>query len=146
MISEFRNEYYFLSNFFPQEIIFEGIKFQNNEAAFQSCKLADINERRIFENLDPSAAKNLGRKVHLRPDWELVKDEYMYQICRTKFAIPQMRDLLIATEGHMLTEGNWWHDNYWGACYCEKCKNKLHQNTLGEILMRVRNNLISNIQ
>ena len=36
MIDSFVREYEFLSNFYPAEVIYQGIKYKNNEAAFQA--------------------------------------------------------------------------------------------------------------
>lgn len=37
-ISEFRGEYYFLSNFYSAPVTYNGMCFENNEAAFQAAK------------------------------------------------------------------------------------------------------------
>ena len=37
-INAFRNEYYFLSNFYEIPVTYQGITYQNNEAAFQAQK------------------------------------------------------------------------------------------------------------
>jgi len=34
-----------------------------------------------------------------------------------------------------------WHDNYWGNCYCFKCKDIKGVNKLGEPLMDIRSRL-----
>ena len=70
MIKEFRGEYYFLSNFYNAPVTWDGITYKNNEAAFQSAKLIDREDRLQFSSLDPSSAKRLDRRVPLRPDWE----------------------------------------------------------------------------
>ena len=41
MINEFRGKYYFLSNFYNTPVTWDGITYQNNEAAFQSAKIID---------------------------------------------------------------------------------------------------------
>ena len=67
MISEFREEYYFLSNFFINAPVkYDGISYLNNEAAFQAQKTKTREERYAFSSLDPSAAKRRGRHVDLR--------------------------------------------------------------------------------
>ena len=38
IISEFRGEYYFLSNFYLAPVTYNGMRFENNEAAFQAAK------------------------------------------------------------------------------------------------------------
>ena len=135
-IDSFRGKYFFLSNFYPVEVDFDGFTFQNNEAAFQAMKTLDRGKRAEFTRLDPSSAKRKGRQVRLRKDWEEVKDQLMYEICLSKFN--QNEDLkrkLLQTKGIELIEGNDWGDTYWGVCRGRG------QNKLGKILMRVREEL-----
>ena len=83
-----------------------------------------------------------GRHIELRGDWEQVKDNIMYEIVKDKFTRnSNLKSLLLKTNSSILIEGNWWHDNYWGDCYCEKCQNKEGKNTLGLILMRIRDEI-----
>ena len=72
-ISEFRGEYYFLSNFYSAPVTYNGMCFENNEAAFQAAKCPERMTE--FCRLNPSEAKRLGRRVKLRGDWEAVKDK-----------------------------------------------------------------------
>ena len=138
-INSFSNEYQFLSNFYSAEVVHEGITYKNSEAAFQAAKTKDFRIRREFSELNPSQAKLKGRYIELRSDWEEVKDDIMYQIVKDKFTRnSNLKSLLLKTNSSILIEGNWWHDNYWGDCNCEKCKDKEGKNTLGLILMRVR--------
>ena len=39
MISAFRGKYYFLSNFYAAPVVWDGVSYKNNEAAFQSAKV-----------------------------------------------------------------------------------------------------------
>lgn len=133
-ITEFRGEYYFLSNFYSAPVVFEGVRYENNEAAFQAAKCS--SRKHEFCGLNPSEAKCLGRQVKLRPDWEQVKDDIMYRICKEKFT--QNRDLrakLIDTKDAKLVEGNNWNDRIWGVC------GGIGENRLGKILMRVRDEI-----
>lgn len=135
-ISEFRGKYYFLSNFYPAPIVYRGIHYENNEAAFQSMKTLNPNTRRDFCLLDPSSAKRKGRYVILRKDWEEVKDTYMYEICLAKFTQnTRLKKLLLETEEAELIEGNDWNDQYWGVC------RGIGENVLGKILMKIRSEL-----
>ena len=87
-------------------------------------------------NIKPLTAKRRGKKVPLRPDWEEVKDDLMYQVCKAKFTQhPDLQEMLLATGNQELQEGNTWGDTYWGVC-----KGK-GQNKLGKILMRIREEL-----
>lgn len=136
MINEFRGKYYFLSNFYIAPVIWEDVRYTNNESAFQSAKLTSRIERQDFSELDPGAAKRKGRRVKLRHDWEQIKDQIMYEVCFAKFS--QNEDLkmkLLATGDQYLEEGNTWGDKIWGTV------NGKGQNNLGKILMRVREEL-----
>ena len=63
----------------------------------------------------------------------------MYDIVKAKFSQNEnLRQMLLDTNNEELIEGNWWHDNCWGDCSCERCKDIKGQNNLGKILMRVR--------
>ena len=63
----------------------------------------------------------------------------MYTVISFKFIQnPALLKSLLDTKKHPLIEYNWWHDNYWGHCICNKCKNKEHKNTLGKLLMEFR--------
>ena len=133
-ISEFKGDYFFLSNFFCAPISYSGLTFTNNEAAFQSAKCPERMAE--FCNLNPSEAKKLGRQVPLRPDWEDIKDKVMYDVCFAKFAQnPYLAECLRYTGSAELIEGNTWGDRVWGVC------NGIGENRLGKILMQIRKEL-----
>lgn len=95
-------------------------------------------EKVEFTQLRPSAAKKLGRRVQLRPDWEDVKVGIMEEIVRAKFTQNEvLKWRLIATGEAYLEEGNTWHDTCWGV----DSKTGEGQNHLGRILMKVREEL-----
>ena len=133
MIDQFRGGTYYLSNFFSAPVLYDGIQYQNNEAAFQAQKCINYEDRRVFSELPPNRAKAKGRKVKLRKDWEDVKDQIMYEVCLAKFVQnPGLRNKLIATGNEQLVEGNTWNDTYWGVC---RGRGK---NMLGKTLMKIR--------
>ncbi len=127
----FKGDYFFLSNFYVAPVVYQGIRFENNEAAFQAAKCPE--RMRDFCGLNPQAAKRLGRRVELRPDWEAIKYDVMYQVCKAKFTQnPDLLDKLLSTGDAELVEGNTWGDRVWGVC------NGVGENNLGKILMRLR--------
>lgn len=141
-ITFFKGEYYFLSNFYPQSIEFEGLTFGSVEAAFQAAKTLDNEERKQFVGLQPGEAKHLGRRITLRDDWENVKFDIMRELVYKKFSQnSKLKAKLLETGDAELIEGNTWHDNIWGSCSCAKCFKKDGENHLGKILMEVRGRL-----
>lgn len=144
-IKYFFKGYNWLSNFYPCKIVDEfGFEYPSVENYYQASKVINIEERLEFKDISPSAAKDLGQKVALRSDWEEVKDEIMMNGLIQKFNNQELREKLINTYPVNITEGNKWHDNYWGICYCENCKEKgiIGQNKLGKMLMRLREDII----
>ena len=136
MIDKFEGEYAFLSNFYDCPVKYRGNMFKNSEAAFQAQKCSNPVLVKKFCAISASEAKKMGKKVDLRPDWELKKDEIMYEIVLAKFTQNlTLKYKLLATGDEILVEGNWWGDRYWG-----KCKG-VGLNRLGEILMKVREEL-----
>jgi len=110
------------------------------EHAFQASK------RPVFDNTyrervacaaTPAMAKALGRSCQsLRPDWEGVKDQIMFDLVMIKFSRDKkLGGLLRQTSNATLVEGNNWGDTYWGVC------NGVGKNMLGQILMTVRSEL-----
>jgi ribA/ribD-fused uncharacterized protein len=137
-IDSFRGKYYFLSNFFPAEVTYNGLTYQNNEAAFQAQKTYSKEERIEFTTLEPRDAKRRGRRVRLRRDWEQVKDRIMEEIVRAKFSQnEELKEQLLATGDAQLVEGNRWNDRYWGV----DIWSGVGENHLGKILMKVRSEL-----
>lgn len=136
-ITQFRGNYYFLSNFYERSLIYEGVRYNNSEAAFQAQKTLDPAIRKKFVSLNAGAARRYGRSVELRPDWEQVKDTIMYKIVLEKFLQnPDLRRDLVHTGNATLIETtDGWNDCYWGVANGEG------QNKLGKILMRVRNEI-----
>lgn len=60
------------------------MKFNNAEVAFHSYK--NKKGAKEFCSLAPNKAKQLGRQVKLRSDWDLIKDDIMHQIVLAKFS------------------------------------------------------------
>lgn len=133
-IVAFRDEYYFLSNFYASPIIYEGLLYPTVEHAFQAAKSHDENFRYklAYRTETPNLAKRHGREVKLRKDWGKVRVEIMTLLVKKKFRIPTLRKALLATGDATLVEGNTWGDDFWGVC-----KGK-GLNKLGLILMAER--------
>lgn len=140
MISEFKNNYFFLSNFYTSNVEIGGIVYKNAEAAFQAHKTLDIEQRKKFANISsPSSAKYMGRRIDLREDWNNIRDRIMYDVVYAKFNQNEyLKEKLINTGYQYLEEGNTWGDTYWGVY------KGTGQNKLGLILQLIRDELRNN--
>jgi len=143
VVPQFLGRYRFMSNFYkPAQVVIEGMTFPTSEHAFQALKSDNRNTRKLIRDL-PTAkqAKIAGRGIKLRPNWEQIKKQVMYDVVLKKFTgNPYLLDKLLKSEGLELQEGNWWHDGFWGMCSCGDCPTG--QNWLGKILMKIRNEVI----
>lgn len=142
MIDCFDGEFAFLSNFYEHPIQYNGIVYPTNEHFFQAMKSLKEDERKMIAAAPtPGKAKRLGRAITLRADWETVKYDVMLMGLRLKFCDKELREKLRKTGDEMLIEGNYWHDNTWGDCSCERCCTIRGRNELGRLLMQVRNEI-----
>ena len=133
MISEFKGEFRFLSNFWPAKVDYEGLEFGNVETAYQASKF-EPRFRARFVKMSPTEAKKAGKGMG-NDEWESRKLEIMELLIRKKFSIPELSALLKSTGNEELVEGNWWGDQYWGMC------RGVGENRLGKILMKIRGEL-----
>ncbi len=134
----FRDEYFFLSNFYPCEITVWGIAFPTSEHLYVASKTTDTDLRREISKLTtPGKAKRFGHGIELRPDWEKDKILIMEDILHCKFIEqhPALGIRLNEIPGEII-EHNLWHDNFWGVCECGECADG--QNILGSLLMKLR--------
>ena len=137
-IDEFKKEYWFLSNYSPS--LFkddDGLEYPTVEHYFQSKKTKDLFEQtQIRLAPSPGEAKRLGRRCHLRTDWNDIKEDIMRQGVHYKFTQnPNLAKRLLATGDAELIEGNTWNDREWGVC------DGIGANKLGKILMEEREKL-----
>lgn len=133
-INSFTDEYRFLSNFYMTPVVYDGSFYPSSEHAYQAAKTLDLVQREQVQNVSTAGqSKRLGRKVTMRPDWDKVKLEIMFQIVLNKFINnDKIRKELLNTGYSILEEGNTRGDTYWGVCNGEG------KNFLGQILMEVR--------
>lgn len=140
-IDKFDEDFAFLSNFYPSPIKDGDLTYPTVEHYFQAMKTTDKYGRRLVAVAStPGKAKRIGRNLRLRRDWEDIKYDVMKEAIHMKFQDVELRKKLKATGDAYLEEGNTWHDNIWGNCHCEKCKDIQGTNWLGTILMEERKN------
>ncbi len=134
---------FYMSNFrafpFGWEDLGVVYTWRSVEHYYQAAKaLRHEDMQRIAGLAKAGETKREGRKVELRPDWEEVKLWVMRTALEHKFAVgtPEA-ELLIASAGQELIEGNNWKDRFWGV-------DGYGQNWLGHLLMARRDWLICN--
>lgn len=132
-INCFKDDYYFLSNFYHAPVTYDGITYRSSEGAYQAQKTKTKEERYAFSNLNSPNAKRLGQEIDIRQDWDKVRIYHMTAIVRLKFMQnPELAQMLLDTGYATLIEGNTWGDHFWGQVDGEG------ENHLGLILMQVR--------
>lgn len=136
MITEFTGKYRFLSNFAPSVSVRDGFYYPSVEHAYQAAKASEEEGRRAIQQcVTAGKAKQLGRKIAIRADWEQIKLRVMLELLRDKFKNQRLRGLLLETGDQELVESNWWGDKFWGKCAGEG------ENHLGRLLMQVRDEI-----
>jgi ribA/ribD-fused uncharacterized protein len=139
LISEFRGEYAFLSNFYNSAFEYDGFEFTTVEHAYQAYKTEDkkmFNLIRLAKTANE--AKRMGKRVRLRDDWELIKVGLMENLIWNKFKDKKLRKKLLNTGAAVIQEGNTWGDTFWGVYQ------GTGENVLGKIIMQVRDKLRTN--
>ncbi|USM11550.1 swarming motility protein [Citromicrobium phage vB_CbaS-RXM] len=142
LIYGFQGRYRFLSNFHPvrRGVYLDGFRYPTVEHAYQAAKtLCPVERAEICHAKTPGEAKRLGREVTIRENWAVHRLCSMEGLLRQKFA-PRtyLAGQLKNTGTKKIVEGNTWGDTFWG-----RCNGKGH-NHLGELLMEIRQDLITN--
>jgi ribA/ribD-fused uncharacterized protein len=146
VIAEFKGEYRFLSNFYMAPVTVGLITYPSAEHAFQAGKASRPAEAQAIAHLRTAAeAKRAGRALARPANWEQVRKQRMLKVVLAKFSQDAgLGSRLIATGAEVLTEGNGWHDDFWGVCrspgpHPAECAGAGQgSNYLGQILMAVR--------
>jgi ribA/ribD-fused uncharacterized protein len=134
-----RDPYGAFSNFAPYPITLKRLLWPTSEHFFQAQKFAGTpHEEELRLVRSPMVAARMGRSRArpLRPDWDAVKDPIMYEAVHAKFTQhPELGALLLGTGEARIVEHTR-RDRYWGDG-----GDGSGQNKLGQILMRVRDEL-----
>ncbi|NES86067.1 MAG: NADAR family protein [Moorea sp. SIO2B7] len=131
--------YGYFSNFSPHPIHCLGLDWPTVEHYYQAQKFVGTKDQGIIPVIrqasTPEEAAALGRDRNrrVRPDWEQVKKQVMWEGVLTKFLThSDIQAILLATGDQIIVEDSP-IDYYWG---CGRDGTGL--NELGKILMRVR--------
>lgn len=134
-IDSFKGEYDFLSNRFSYRFVWQGLKYDNAEAAFQSSRCANERERKAFCDCSADKAALKGREVVPPADWENERLNIMESVLTAKFEQnPMLMKRLVETGSKLLINGNSKRETYWGVnLYTWEGENQL-----GKLLTKIR--------
>lgn len=140
MIDNFNGNFEFLTNYSPHGFFDENENWwKTNEHYYQAHKTYDpFQFEKIMEASTPGRAKKLGQICLIKSDWNELKVIVMTRGLWFKFQDKELKEKLLSTMEYILVEGNVWHDNTWGNCYCKKCDKIEGKNLLGICLMNMR--------
>ena len=141
------------SNHFQSNFRIEGIEFNCCEQFYMYSKALHFNDKQQADNIlkatDPVIQKRLGSKIaRFKKDvWNKRSQSVMETGLFAKFKKnPSLKDILLSTDEKILIEANK-YDRYW-SCGLPLFDNKIWsqkewkgQNTLGQLLMKVRERL-----
>lgn len=139
MISEFKDEYNWLSNFFPVKIILNNIIYPSVEHAYMSEKSDDLLWKLYCSNSKNKAwqVKRKSKEIIYKTNWDEIKLNVMRLCVEQKFSVEPFKTKLIETKNEYLQEGNMWNDKFWGFCL----KTNTGENNLGKLIMDFREKL-----
>lgn len=134
-------QYRCLSNFHMHPVRVEGITYACSEAAYMAQKTLQQSLRHKFAALTTAKeAKQLGRTIELRPDWDNYRVHAMHRVLWAKFTQDRESLLVLLSTGQKyIEETNWWGDMFWGVC------GGVGLNNLGLTLMTIRDVIASEI-
>lgn len=134
MILQFKDEYRWLSNFWPSKVNLDGVTYPSVENAYQAAKTVIKDERKFFVNCTSGQAKRRGKEITQREDWPFIKIAVMRDLLIQKFRDPILKQKLIDTGDQRIREGNNWNDKFWGVCL----KTGAGDNHLGNLITEIR--------
>ena len=146
-ICGFFGRYRFLSNFWPAKIFLDNEEYSSVENAYQAAKYK--KERRDFlKTCSPKEAivfsKNNPLNKIEQAKWKKRRLKIMEKLLKQKFdkkLNPENHKKLLLTKNKHLEESNYWGDVYWGVHKQNKNEPGYGKNTLGKLLMKIRQHI-----
>ena len=127
----------YLNNFYPSKMFIYGRWWNTVEHAYQAQKTFNLVEYdSIWSATTPREARNIGQKISMRSDWDLIKYAVMKDCVMAKFTQNNdlMKKLLLTGNEEIIEDSP--IDSYWG-CGADG----LGKNMLGKILVEIREEL-----
>ena len=128
------------SNFWPAPFVIEGREWKTSEHYFQAMKFVGSKDDFEFvaacKSPMDAAAAGRDRSRPLRPDWEAVKDNIMFDAVYAKITQNEMLLSILMDTGDKIIVERTSNDRYWGDG-----GDGTGKNMLGITLMRVRDKI-----
>lgn len=139
----FQGKHRFLSNFYPASITIDNFQWPTTQHYYQAMKTNDLNIREIIRNLKtPHETKQYGKNITPPSNWHDISLDIMYKAVLAKFSQYQnLKERLLNTKDLIIIECNNWGDTFWGMTYNSKTEQYIGENKIGQILMKVREQL-----
>lgn len=141
-IGFYPREFFCFDNFSAYKVIYNGVKYDTVEHAYQSLKFADTNPliaQQIRNASSPHGAKQIANKHidSLPQNWHEIKVDLMENLLRAKLnQYTYVQKKLLETKDYLICEDSP-VDDFWGIG-----KNKDGQNMMGKLWMKLREELI----
>ena len=149
----FYTKHSLFSNHYFSEFEYEGTSFASSEQLYFYFKATYFKDEETAQKIsysgDPNKAKGLSRKIRNQDgeEWKKVSVDYMYRAVKIKFTSdPSLRKALLDTRDAVLVEASP-RDKFWGVGLATTSKDIAGPskwrgaNTLGQVLMRLRDEL-----
>lgn len=143
-ITEFRVGYEFLNPFHICNFKYKDCSYKSIIEAFYCVK--DEKHKTIYREISTFDRKDvpiLIMKLAHEFGFEIKEEDYelLKDIVKSKFTYKYNEDIkkeLLETRGKILMNMGMHHNNIWGYCVCDKCRDKEHKDLYAKLLMEVR--------
>lgn len=135
----FRDGFNFLSPYTEGQVSYGG----TNYGCFMGLYYSELHPEHkvIFRHMkNPREVQVIAFDMGLCEQTERAVD-VMRRVLEAKFNNKELRGLLMDTKGLDLVYSNQFHENFWGSCICNECKDNDHHNHYGRMLMELRDGI-----
>jgi len=132
------SKYYYLHNCYPITISYKGLTYLNLQSTYEAQKELNAVNRIKYTTTTGYYAMILSANLD-----KTVSDKVFYELLKIKFSDEILKEKLLDTKDYEIVYKNTWHDNTFGVCICDKCKDITGENKLGKYLMQLREELLN---
>lgn len=142
VIYNFRDGFEFLSPFSEDDgkIVVDGVGYSSFLGAYYGTLRPEHSS--VFEGMShPNDVQNCAIGMGIQ-EASARAVEIMRKVLRCRYSMPtysskKRKEELVSVAGLEIEWRNWTHENFWGRCMCQDCKEKEFHNHYGRILMEL---------